>query len=349
MRITRRGLLSLAVAPVLPLAGRDRWNPILSENLPDLKPATLRWLAQIGCEQVVFQGTDAVDADGKGYWSVADVRRARQACEAAGLKLYSMMLPNRFYEAAKLGKPGRERDIENCIRTVKAVGEAGVPMMEWRFKADFLWDSRVGYSTTEGRGGVRYKTFNYDTVRGEPPIPEIGSFSEQEMRARFLYFGRPFVEAASKAGVKLSIHPNDPPVPSMRGAARIFHHTDGFRRMIREIPDPANGITFCQGTITEMGVNVLDEIRYFGGQGRIHLVHFRAVRGKVPRYTEVFIDEGDVDMLQAMKAFRDVGYPGPFVSDHTPRLDGDTPFGQMGRSYSHGYMRALIHAVNSME
>jgi mannonate dehydratase len=143
------------------------------------------------------------------------------------------------------------------------------------------------------------------------------------------------------------MHPNDPPVPTMRGVARIFHHPDGLRRFLKEVPSKASGVTFCMGTIAEMGVDVLQEVRHFGGQGKIFLVHFRAVRGAVPRYTEVFLDEGDLDMLQAMKTYRGVGYTGPFVSDHTPRMEGDTAWGHRGRTFSHGYMRALVQAVNA--
>jgi mannonate dehydratase len=131
----------------------------------------------------------------------------------------------------------------------------------------------------------------------------------------------------------------------MRGVARIFHHPDGLRRFLKEVPSRASGITFCQGTIAEMGVNVLDEIRWFGKEEKIFLVHFRFVKGKVPRYTEVFIDEGDLDPLASMQAYREVGYRGPMVSDHTPRVEGDTPWGHRGRTFSLGYMRALVHAL----
>jgi mannonate dehydratase len=168
------------------------------------------------------------------------------------------------------------------------------------------------------------------------------------MWERFLYFTKPIVAAAEKAGIRLTMHPNDPPVPVMRGVARIFHHTDGLRRFLKEIPSKNSGITFCMGTIAEMGVNVLEEIRHFGKQEKIFLVHFRAVRGKVPKYTEVFIDEGDLDVFEAMKTYREVGYQGPFVSDHTPRVEGDTTWGHRGRTFSLGYMRALVHAVNRM-
>ncbi len=135
------------------------------------------------------------------------------------------------------------------------------------------------------------------------------------------------------------MHPNDPPVKNMRRLARIFHHTDGLRRLIQEIPNPFNGITFCQGTITAMGVDVFKQIRYFAGLNRIKLVHVRSVRGTVPKYTEVFVDEGDIDMLEAMKTYRDAGYEGPFVSDHPPPRRRRYP---LGSDWLHLYAR--LHA-----
>jgi len=355
MRPTRRRFLSASAATAAGSAAAGqaapravRWMPKLSENLADVNPETLRWLKQLGCKSVIFQGTDGVDADRKGYWTTADIRAVRKACEAVGLVLESMMIPIDFYLQARLGKPARDKDIENVCRTIRAAGEEGLPMMEWRFWPDFYWDGRVGYYTVEGRGGARYKAFDYDRVRKAPPFAEIGEVSDKEMWERFLYFAKPIVAAAEKAKVRLTMHPNDPPVPVMRGVARIFHHTDGLRRFLKEIPSKFSGITFCQGTIAEMGVDVLEEIRHFAKQGKIFLVHFRAVRGKVPKYTEVFLDEGDLDMLQVMKTYRDAGYSGPIVSDHTPGMEGDTRWGHRGRTFSHGYMRALVQGVNAM-
>jgi mannonate dehydratase len=259
-----------------------------------------------------------------------------------------MMIPIDFYRHARLGKPGRDKDIDNVCRTIQAAGANGIPLLEWRFWPDFFWDERVGYYSLEGRGGAKLRAFEYGRVKNAASFPEIGEVDEKEMWERFLYFAKPIVAAAESADVRLTMHPNDPPVPVMRGVARIFHHSDGLRRFLNEIPSRASGITFCQGTIAEMGVNVLEEIRYFGKLEKIFLVHFRFVQGKVPRYTEVFIDEGDLDPLEAMKVYREVGYLGPIVSDHTPKVEGDTPWGHRGRTFSLGYIRALVHAVNVM-
>ncbi len=355
MKTTRRHFLTASAAalavprPELQAkAPAAKWLPKLSENLADVNPETLRWLRQLGCQHVIFQGTDSVDKERKGFWTAADIAPVKKACTEADLTLESMMIPIDFYRQARLGRAGRDQEIDNVCRTIRAAGEAGLPMMEWRFWPDFYWDERVGYYSIEGRGRSRYRAFDYDRVRKAAPFPEIGEVSAKEMWDRFLYFTRPIVAAAEKAQVRLTMHPNDPPVPVMRGVARIFHHPDGLRRFLKEVPSKFSGLTFCQGTVAEMGVNVLDEIRHFGQQGKIFLVHFRAVRGAVPRYTEVFIDEGDLDLLQAMKTYRDVGYTGPIVSDHTPRLEGDTPWGHRGRTFSHGYMRCLIQAVNAL-
>lgn len=345
--VSSAAAMSAGVQPAQ-AAPAAKWQPKLSENLADVNPETLRWLAQLGCRHVIFQGTDSVDQGRKGFWNAEDIRPAKRACEAAGLVLESMMIPIDFYRQARLGQRGRGQEIVNVCRTIQAAGDEGIPMLEWRFWPDFFWDDRVGYYYVTGRGGARYKAFDYVRVQKAEPFADIGVVSEKEMWSRFLDFARPIVAAAEKANVRLTMHPNDPPVPVMRGVARIFHHTDGLRRFLTEIPSRHSGITFCQGTISEMaGVNVLEEIRHFGRLGKIFLVHFRAVRGKVPRYTEVFVDEGDVDMLQAMRTYRAAGYEGPFVSDHTPQVEGDTPWGHRGRTFSHGYMQALVQAVNA--
>ena len=343
------GAGALLLARRRAVSAQKRWDPIISENLWNVEPATLRWLAQLGCKHVVFQGTDGVDQDKKGYWTVDDVMRQKKNVVDAGLTLHSTMIPIDFYLQARLGKTGRDQEIENVQKTIQAVAKAGVPVMEWRFWPDFYWDERVGYYDTPGRGGAKYRAFDYSRVKDQPPFPEIGKVSEQEMWDRFLYFTRPIVKTAEQAGVQLTMHPNDPPVKTMRGVARIFHHTDALRKLLDEIPSRSNGITFCQGTITEMGVDVLKEIQYFASKDRIKLVHFRTVRGTAPKYVETFVDDGDIDMLKAMKAYRDSGFNGPFVSDHTPGVEGDVPGGRIGRTFTHGYMRALVHAVNSMD
>src|SRR5213594_3690907 len=125
MRTHRRGFLlssaaTLAAAPAATGAKphADKWNPKLSENLADVNPSTLRWLKQLGCKHVIFQGTDRVDSENKGYWTSADILPAKRNCDEAGLILESMMIPIDFYRKARFGQAGRDEEIERVCRTI---------------------------------------------------------------------------------------------------------------------------------------------------------------------------------------------------------------------------------------
>ncbi len=342
------GLLGQACqqAPSNPEPG-NVWSPRLSENIGTLDDATLRWMAQLGLEWVVLQGTDSVDRDGKGYWSEPDVAAVQQRCASHGLKLHSLMLPLSWLMNSMLAKPERDQDIEHIRMSLAAAGALGVTVIEWRWSPDFRWGEEVGYYDKPGRGGATYKAFDFNRVSDAPPFEEVGNISKEELWERMIYFTDGVMDAAEAAGVKMSLHPKDPPVKAMRGVSRILTTTEDIEAFLDAVPSPANGFTFCQGTVTEMGVDVIDAIRRIGGRGRIHHIHFRAVRGSVPEYEETFIDEGDVDMLEAMRAYKEVGYNLAIVSDHSPGIPGDLPGRKIGRSYSHGYIRGLVQAVNA--
>ena len=330
-----------------PQAADPKWSPRVGENIGDLDDDTLTWMAQLGLEYVVLQGTDWVDRDGKGYWSAADIKDLHARCGAFGLQLHSLMIPIAWLTAAMLGDPARDGMIENIGRSMKEAGASGVEMIEWRWSPDFKWGADVGYYEAQGRGGAVYKAFNYGTVADAEPFSDLGRIARQDLWDRLVYFTEGVMPAAEEAGVKMSLHPKDPPVKSMRGVDRLLTNTDEIEAFLDAVDSPANGFTFCQGTVTEMGVDVIDAIRRIGGRNKIHHVHFRGVRGHVPQYIETFIDEGDVDMLEAMRAYKEVNYTGSLVSDHTPRVTGDIAGGRVGRSFSHGYIRGLIQAVNA--
>jgi mannonate dehydratase len=143
----------------------------------------------------------------------------------------------------------------------------------------------------------------------------------------------------------MALHPDDPPIPEpLGGAARIVSSIDHYRRIFNLVQSPSNGMLFCQGCVTEMGVDVLEAIRAIGAMNKIIYVHFRNIRGTPRRFQEVFVDEGDVDMVQAMRTYRDTGFEGPFMMDHTPGIPGDRQ-GREGHAFATGYIRALIQTV----
>ena len=137
----------------------------------------------------------------------------------------------------------------------------------------------------------------------------------------------------------------------MRGVNRVLGSIDGVKKFIDLADSPYHGLNFCQGTVAEMckdpAGDVLEAIRHFGSREKIFMVHFRNIRGGFLKFEEVYIDEGDVDMWEVMKVYREVGYDGIMVPDHVPRSEQDSPGGHRQRAFTAGYIKALIKAVNN--
>ena len=187
-------------------------------------------------------------------------------------------------------------------------------------------------------------SFDSELIENVPP-GDAGVVSHDELWDRFAYFAERVVPIAEKVSVKLACHPDDPPAGSLRGAAQILATGDGMQRLIDTAPSPSNGLLYCQGTVAEMGVDVLETTRHFLRQQKIFVVHFRNVR-RYPsdglKFDEVFIDEGDVDMAAAMQLYAEHNYDGLIDPDHALVMETDTQFGRH-RSYAFaiGYMTAL--------
>ena len=161
------------------------------------------------------------------------------------------------------------------------------------------------------------------------------------------YFLKAVIPLAEQSGVRLALHPDDPPMPKglppLAGAAHIVSTFDDYQRIFELAPSRSNGMLFCQGCVTEMqGVDVYDAIRHMGSKDKIVMVHFRNVRGEFPKFEETFVDNGDVDMFRAMQAYRDIGFEGPFSLDHSPMFPGAEIANQ---AFVVGYMRALMQVV----
>ena len=123
---------------------------------------------------------------------------------------------------------------------------------------------------------------------------------------------------------------------------------EGVKRFVEMRESPYHGLNFCQGTVSEMlekpGEEIYDVIRYFGQRDKIFNVHFRNIKGGLMDFVEVFPDEGDVDMLRAMRTYKEVGYPYMLMPDHVPEVSGDEAR-RVGFAYCYGYIHAMLQAV----
>lgn len=147
---------------------------------------------------------------------------------------------------------------------------------------------------------------------------------------------------AEEAGVRLAAHPDDPPLPYLRGQPRLIHQPDLYQKLLDLKPSRSNALEFCLGSIAEMTEgNVYEAVDKYSRQGAIAYIHFRNIRGKVPSYRETFVDEGDVDMLRVLEILHGNGYEGVLIPDHTPKMTCDAPW-HAGMAYAMGYMRAAL-------
>ena len=270
--------------------------------------------------------------------------RAKKAVAGHGMELRTVLATS-GYEDIKKGTAGRDRKIEALLNAVSAMGAAGIPILAYNFK--LLVSKHLRSEPTQGRGAAKYISFDYDRYLKKPAAPVDPPVSEEQMWDNLSYFLKAMIPAAEKCGVRLALHPDDPPVPHgtppLDGVAHIASSFDQYRRIFSTVPSPSNGMLFCQGCVKEMeGVNVYDAIREMGSIGKIVMVHFRNVRGAFPKFQETFVDDGDVDMFRAMQTYRDVGFKGPFSLDHSPIFPQADIANQ---AFAIGYLRGLIHAV----
>ena len=230
-----------------------------------------------------------------------------------------------------------------------------LPVVEYNFYAYRLME---GYYEAPGRAGSGRTAFDFGRVKDLPPLLDEGGHTLDEMWANITYFLKAVVPVAEKAGVRLALHPNDPPAPISRGSQQIMGDLEGWKHLIEIVDSPSNGITFDCGVTRELGEDPVEVCRYFGSRDRINHVHFRNVRVEKPheKYEEVFIDEGQVDMFAVMKELLRQGYPRLIYPEHPRRLDADADFkgippmypgggSYIGYAFNVGYTRAMLQAA----
>jgi mannonate dehydratase len=247
-----------------------------------------------------------------------------------------------------LGKsPERDREIDNMCQVIRNAAKAGIPAL--KYNLNILGVVRT--EPTRGRGGSEYSTFVYDHARQDPPLTEAGPVSEDAYWERITYFLDRVIPVAQEFKVKLACHPHDPGMPrdkGFRGVHTVLGSVDGLKRFVEIQSSPYHGLNFCQGTVSEMledpGREIFDVIRDFGARHKIFNVHFRNIKGRFLNFQETFPDDGDVNLIQAMRAYKEVGYDGMIMPDHVPKIAGD-PGGHQAFAFAFGYIQALIQMV----
>ena len=338
MDMNRRELGNLALGGAAALAAASSASAKLIPLPPGIKIGVsagqpneehMSYLKQLGVTWVSL-APEQKSADAEGFI------RLREAWEKAGFKVYNIgsgvgpsgSLHN--MPEVTLNLPGRDQKIEEYLNYIRYVGKAGVPYSTYAHMGNGIWSSgRVmsprGYSARDGNANSPEWKGNWGGKTYSEPLSHGRVFSEQEIWDNYTYFIKKVVPVAEEAGVRIGIHPDDPPQRMLAGVPRcIFSNFEGYKRAIEIANSPNIGVCLCVGSWLEggtaTGADPVEVIKYFAARKKLFKIHFRNVSAPLPHFTEALIDDGYYDLSKVMRALVEVKFDGIMIPDHIPSI-----------------------------
>jgi mannonate dehydratase len=295
-----------------------------------------------------------IAGDPNKIWSVEELLSLKKVVNSAGLELEAIenFDPANWHDIL-LDGPRKKQQMEDIKQIVRNVGKAGIPVMGYNFSLAGV-SSRItgGFARggalsvamegTDDRPIPNGMVWNmvYETNAKKGYMPSI---THEELWSRLDYFLKVLVPVAEDAGVVLAAHPDDPPVPYLRGTPRLVYQPDMYQRLLDIKPSKSNALEFCLGSIAEMTEgDVYEATEQYADH--IAYIHFRNVKGKVPNYKEVFVDEGEIDMFKILRILKHKNFNGVLIPDHTPQISCDAPW-HAGMAYTLGFMNAALKMI----
>ncbi|MBI93237.1 MAG: mannonate dehydratase [Gemmatimonadaceae bacterium] len=309
----------------------------------ELTDEMCQFIKQMGCDDFLMN-TPKLPGD-EGHWKVDDLAALKAKADAYDLRLMALEnVPIPFYLDIMLGGPEKEAQLANMITTVRNMGQVGIPILGYHWIPVGVWRTQEPETL---RGGARGTRFDLQ-AHAEAPLNFDRVYSEQQMWDNYCWYLERLLPVAERAGVRLALHPDDPPVPSLGGVARLFGTFEGFKKAMDTFDSPNHGLDFCMGCWSEMGGhdNVMRGFDAFVPDGKIVYIHFRDVRGTRECFHECFIDEGQVDTYAVVQRLKQLGFDGFMIPDHVPATVGDSGWHHRGRAHCVGFMQAMIQAVD---
>ena len=311
---------------------------ILTDYFRSEYDATWDIAAQCGVKYGVIRAPEdaAFDVTDESHWNAVYDRFA-----AFGITpLVLEPLPNALHDHIKTGDEKRDESLDKAIRMFPILEKLGIRTI------CFNWMAYVGWLRTASdlpaRGGACVTGFDEAAFAGTDK-----HISEKDLWDHYAYFLKAVIPEAEAHGIRLALHPDDPPVPRLSGVSRVMISAENIRRAVYEIlPSPSLGVTMCQANFHIMGEDLDAVIRACAD--KIFFVHFRNTAGTRTRFRETFHDDGELDMAHLIHLYRELGIDVPIRVDHVPTLKGertDLPgYAAAGRLFAIGYLKGLLEA-----
>jgi mannonate dehydratase len=319
---------------------------------------------QLGLASIQFHTPSDLSGDG-GVWSVDELVALRERCERVGLVVEGIEnVPYRHWDKVLLGKPGREEQLDNYATTIRNMAAAGIPVLGHHFLPTYVWRTDM---RARGRGGALVSAYDEAVAdRGNalagyklaPDAPITDRINAERMWDNYRVFLDAVLPVAEEVGVRLALHPDDPPTSApLGGIDRILTSPAAMKRAWELSGNsPAWGLDLCLGTVSEMAgeQSVNELIDFFGPKGKIFYVHFRDVKGVVPKFEEAFLGEGNYDPAAVLRRLDSVGFDGFVIDDHVPAMIGDedtwadtasAAYCSRGRAHAIGYIQGILNAM----
>ncbi len=344
-----------------------------------LTPDNLRFAKQAGCTHIVAhlpghftRGDKIITSDNANagfgisegddaIWTYAGLRDLKAMVNAEGLELEALenFAPAHWYDVL-LDGPQRAAQLAHLKTIIRDLGRVGIPTMGYCFTLAGVWGRSEGpYARGDAKsvgfknptqapipGGMVWNMV-YDVARFNAAAPDdvVTPVAAPEIWRRLQGFLEEMIPVAEEAGVRLAFHPDDPPLPTLRDTARLVYQGDHFQKVLDLKPSAANTVEFCVGTISEMQhTDVYATVDRYSRAGKLAYVHLRNVHGKVPNYHEMFVDDGDTDMIEVLRILHRNGFDGVLIPDHTPLLECAAPW-HAGMAYALGWMKAALTLI----
>ncbi|MFD7157495.1 mannonate dehydratase [Kribbella sp. NPDC059898] len=321
---------------------------------------------QLGLRGVQLHTPDVLPGV-EGFWSLPELRALRERCDADGLAIDGLEnVPLAHFWKIQRGLPGRDEQIENYQKTIRNLAAVGIDLLGYNFLATYVWRTSM---SAGGRGGAKVSAFDLAEVsRGNalagyrltPDEPAGEPIDAARMWANHQYFLDAVLPVAEEAGVRLALHPDDPPVDvPLGGIARIFTSPAALGRASAQAGgSPSWGLNLCLGTVSEMaGEDSINEVIDLLGPA-IWYVHFRDVQGTVPRFSECFLGEGNFDPARVIRRLLAAGFDGFLIDDHVPAMIGDldtwgdissAAYCSRGRAHAIGYLQGVLNGIGATD
>ena len=329
-----------------------------------LSPERLRFVRQLGATDIFVdhadieeepdefndrEGTNTLAVGRDMIPSVEELEAAQERVESHGLTLRGIQsLPYSLYGDIMFGREGEEEALSQITTLIRNLGEAGVPILGYQWNPRGVVPMRTAPVRT--RGEAEGTAFDFDEVEDPDALaPGIDrAYTEEEFWENYERFVEHIVPVAEEAGVRLALHPVDPPViESLKGIPRLFRNVENFEKAMELVPSNNHGLKLCLGCFSQMGEDMNEVLRRFGERDQIVFIHFRDVVGTVPKFHETFVDMGNFDTVEAVRTLRDVGFDGVVIPDHVPKMEGDDDWRHRARGFTVGYLRGVIDTVRS--